>query len=368
MSMMAHSDLIAELEVAFARGGAERSVDWLQRITDLFALGAERFSDDHVSIFDDVMCRLAAEIEVSARAALSERLAGMPSAPPRIIRSLAFDDMIDVAGPVLTSSERLDEACLVENAMTKGQQHLLAISQRKSLGPLVTNVLVERGDRAVVQSAAANRGAKFSDFGYASLVRQAEGDDQLAETVGSRPEIPRHHFLKLLAKASHVVRRKLEAADPRAVGDIRRVVSEVTWLIQARSRAGSRDYAAARTLVETLRASGRLGQSEIEGFAAAGKFEETTVALAALCDLPIETVESAMVQERSELVMVLARAVGLSWRATKLVLLMRAGTHGLSTHELEQQLKGFELLRPATARQIVRFQRMRAQGTASRQA
>jgi uncharacterized protein (DUF2336 family) len=59
---------------------------------------------------------------------------------------------------VLEHSECLDNATLVENARTKSQRHLLAISRRRSLDDVVTDVLVERGDRSVLLSAAANPG------------------------------------------------------------------------------------------------------------------------------------------------------------------------------------------------------------------
>ena len=83
----------------------------------------------------------------------------MPKAPHNVIRMLAFDDDVDVATPVLMHSERLDEASLVENARTKSQKHLFAISRRRALREPVTDVLVERGDRSVAISVAGNAGA-----------------------------------------------------------------------------------------------------------------------------------------------------------------------------------------------------------------
>src|SRR5262245_17229482 len=121
-------NLISELEEALSNGSAERRAKTLHRVTDLFIFGAGHFSDDHVAVFDGVFSHLIAEIEVSARTALAQRLAMVANAPPTTVRKLAFDDAIDVAGPVLTRSERLDNVTLVENASTKSQQHLLAIS------------------------------------------------------------------------------------------------------------------------------------------------------------------------------------------------------------------------------------------------
>ena len=131
----------------------------LRRVTDLFIVGANRYSDEEIAAFDDIIGRLAVEIEISARALLAVRLAPIANAPPKTIRALAFDDFIEVARPILIQSERLDDPTLVENAKNKGQEHLLAISQRRVLSEAVTDVLVARGDQQVVLSTAENRGA-----------------------------------------------------------------------------------------------------------------------------------------------------------------------------------------------------------------
>ena len=142
-------------------------------------------------------------------------MARIAEAPPEVMRALALDDALEVAAQVLQHSEGLDDNVLVESAKTKGQGHLMAISRRKALAEAVTDVLVERGDSHVALSTAQNPGARFSDFGYSTLVQRSQGDDDLAITVWSRPEIPRQHQLQLFDQASEAVRSKLEAADPR---------------------------------------------------------------------------------------------------------------------------------------------------------
>ena len=78
--------------------------------------------------------------------------------------------------PSSASSERLETYALVANVCTKSQSHLLAISKRKSIEELVTDVLVTRGDQDVVNSVAKNKGARFSDFGFLHMIQRAEGD------------------------------------------------------------------------------------------------------------------------------------------------------------------------------------------------
>ena len=110
------------------------------------------------------MDQLIDEIEMSARIRFAEYLANGPAAPPRILRQLALDDVIDVARPVLSRSEQLDEMTLAESARTKSQAHLLAISTRTCIPESVADILVERGNREVALSTAENPGASFSEF------------------------------------------------------------------------------------------------------------------------------------------------------------------------------------------------------------
>ena len=108
--------LLDELETALGSGSIGRRIDILTRVTDLFINGAERYSEDQVGVFDDVMARLVNAIETKARAKLSHRLAPIANAPSSVIHMLAFDDDIEVARPVLAQSARLDDNALVSAA------------------------------------------------------------------------------------------------------------------------------------------------------------------------------------------------------------------------------------------------------------
>src|SRR6201992_2984031 len=137
-------------------------------------------------------------IETYAKELLSKRLAPGDRPRPLTVRALEFDDLIEVAAPVLSQSERLDDEALIENARNKSQAHLMAISTRKVLSGAVTDVLVLRGNNEVIQSAVNNPGAEFSERGFSRLLNRAEGDDILTTCIGLRPTIPRHLYLKLI--------------------------------------------------------------------------------------------------------------------------------------------------------------------------
>ena len=358
--------MIDQLEDAFTRRDVGRRTETLQRITDLFVSTASRHSPEQVELFDEVMRRLLAELETSGRAAYGQRMAKIAAAPPEVMRALALDDELEVAASVLQHSEGLDDNILLESAKTKGQGHLMAISRRKALAEAVTDVLVERGDSQVALSTAQNPGAKFSEFGFSTLVERSQGDDDLALTVWLRPETPRQHMLQLFARASQSVRATLEYADPRKAALIRGMVAHASDQIQTKARNTDTRYAAARVRVEALHAERRLDEAQLAAFAGAGQFDEAAVALSLMTDLPIGLVERAIVSDRPEQVFVLAKAIGLGWETTEAILRLQAGSAGGSKHDLERCSAAFDRLQAVTAAKALNFYRLREKAAGSR--
>ena len=362
LPMNAAMNLLSRVDDAIASGSLGRQAEMLRHVTDLFVIGSPQCTEEDVAVFDSVFTRLAAEIETAALALLATRLASIPNAPPITIRALALDDAIEVAGPVLKQSGRLDDPTLIEVASTKGPEHLLAISQRPALSEAVTDVLVVRGDQMVVLSTAENRNAKFSETGYTTLVRRAEGDERLTLCVGSLPEIPLHHFLLLLDKASDTVRAKLEAVYPQAKHQVREAVSEVAGRIESDVLDKIRDHAAAMAFTEALHRVGQLDDERLRSFAQSGRYAETVAALAVMSELSLSFVEQAMQQERAEMIVVITKALALSWQTAKAVLGLRVrNCGGGSNQSIEELMASFERLKTATARELVRFYRQREQ-------
>jgi len=354
-SAIAPVSLLDELQSTLAHGTVARRVETLRRVTDLFINGAVDYSDEQVGLFDDVFQCLIDHIETSARTLLANRLAPIETAPPLTIRALAFDDVIEVAGPVLSQSARLDDQALIENVRSKSQAHLLAISTRKVLSGAVTDVLVQRGNDEVIQSTVNNPGAEFTERGFSRLVNRAEGDDNLATCIGLRPNIPRHLYLKLLAKASDTVRQRLEAANPGFAAQVPTAGKEATRRARA---ASSKDTAIAHALVKSLYEDGRLDEFQVASFADAGKFDEANASIAALAGVPVAIAENMMIETRAEGVMILAKVAGLSWSTVRAIINMRDELSGGEPTDIPTCKETYERLRPSTAQQVLRFHRM----------
>ena len=351
--------LIDQLEDAFGNKDLARRAEVLRRVTDLFVLKSGTFSEDQIELFDTVMSKLLENIESAARAQFGSRIATLPDAPRGVVRMLAQDSAIEVAGPLLTHSERLDVDTLVEGARTLSQDHLLAISGRKVILEPVTDILVDRGNSSVVSATARNGGARFSEFGFSTLVRKACDDGDLALCVWSRPDIPRQNLVKLFIDASEEVKNQLVEADPRRAELIKSMVAQATDAIQTKARAGSSDFALAAHAVRELNAAGKLNEAQLLAFADEGSFDKVVAALSLMCDLPVGLVERAFVQNQTEQIVVLARALDISWATTMKLLLLHAGVNGSSRQQLDVTFANFFRLQPKTARTALQFYRMR---------
>src|SRR5271168_3514556 len=96
---------LKELNEAISRGSPESRARALWHATDILIEGS--YTEEQIWVFGEVIGRLADEIELAARAKLAKRLAHSNNAPFKVVMILAFDDSIDVAGPVLQYSQRL---------------------------------------------------------------------------------------------------------------------------------------------------------------------------------------------------------------------------------------------------------------------
>jgi uncharacterized protein (DUF2336 family) len=353
--MTVHDSSVRILEAAIDHAPHERRVENLRRVTDLFIAGADCYSEEAVIIFDRLLRRLIEDIETAVLVEIGQLLAPIKKAPAGVVRTLARHDEIAVAGPLLTQSERLAEADLIDVAETKSQAHLMAISNRVRIEPSVTDVLVRRGDDEVVRTLAANAGATFSPHGMDTLADRAERDEVLAEKVVQRVDVPHHIFCKLLVAATGVVRERLLAVlAPEAQEEAFRVLEKVSGAIADHAPA-PRSYGNAirRVLIES--ADGQLGERELVKYAATQQIEETIAALSLMASVPTERIDEFLTTGEYESLLAVCKAADLSFQAARAVIqLDRFG--GTTSLELMNELsRKFEQITSTEAQRLVQL-------------
>jgi uncharacterized protein (DUF2336 family) len=355
MSEAASTALIVELESAVQGGSSERRLQMLRQVTDLFLSDADRLNENQIGVFDDVLVRLMEAMEVRALAQLGTTLSGSRVAPKQTVRQLAYHQEVSVAAPVLTRSARLTEGDLIEIAGLRGPQHLLAISHRDTLSEGVTDVLLKRGDSQVSHALAKNAGARFSEFGYATLVENSEKDDALAERLGLRLDIPIKVLRELLSRASAAVRdRLLKAAPPEMRARIQEAIQSVVERIASPALAPN-DYTESESMVLALNRAGKLGDQTINRFALQGEYVHIVAALSLLNSVKIEAIEPLISNPRPDGLIVACKASRLDWSTTSMILRNRPHCRPLTKQEFENGREVFDALSLSSAQRTIRF-------------
>lgn len=366
---MFERSITEEVEAAIQAGSAEKHLETVRRVTDLFLLSADGYTGEQIELFGDVLERLIRTIElraladVSARIALAEmstQLASVKQAPPGVIRLLARNDEISVARPVLTESARLTPEDLVELAQTKGEQHLLAISGRWWLNEIVTDALLKRHYPSVSKRLVINPGARMSANGYAIVLAQAEKDPELAVETGIRVDLPPDLRQQLLRNATEAVRaRLLSRAPPHLFEEIRNAIANAATSA-SREMSRARDFTAAARFVGALVKHGKLNEAALAAFARERKYAETVAALAELSRSSIDVIRPLMQSLRDDGVLIPCRVAGLGWDTVAAVLDSRFASGTLGPHELARAKEQYAKLTGDNARRLLRFWQVRA--------
>jgi uncharacterized protein (DUF2336 family) len=357
--MSVATSLFPDIENIVKRGDPKRLAAVSRGIAELFVQGAASFQPSHVELFDHILTGIVPQTETTVRADVAERIAALANAPPVLIGCLAREDNILVAGPVLRRSPVLDERTLVEIARARGQDHLLAMTERTKLPPGLTDVMVQRGERDVIRRAAANAGAAFSPIGYSAMVKRAAKDGMLTLTVGQRKDLPDRLLKELLAGSVDVVRRRLfDLAEPARQAAVAKAMGEISGKPDQAEK--QRDFAPAQRTILSLYRAGDLDEDALIGFAKDFRYAETVAALSAMSGVPIAAVDRLMSGDRHDPILIMAKSIGLDWPTVRALVLLRLGPARIPASADIDNIKGnFMRLSPSTAERVVSFWRAR---------
>ena len=320
---------LGDIEEALQQADPKTRHQTLRAVTDLFLSSSPHLDDSRVGIFDDVFESLLGDSDLDGVVGLSERMAPIGNAPPRLISRLATDDRIAVAGPVLTQSPRLTTDDLHRIALEKGNDHLLAISERPGLTEPVTDVLIQRGNRDVARNVAVNATARLSRAGLERLVTLAERDDVLSAGLSVRQDIPPDRLQALLATAA------------------------------ARAEVKLKSIATAQRIVLTMKGAGKLGDAEFSRFAKDGRYEEVVAGLALAADLKYDTIENLVLAKEAGGLILVCKAIDLAWPTTSQILEVAADRGGIASYDPTRARDDFNKLSKPTAERVLRFWHVR---------
>ncbi|MCH7942234.1 MAG: DUF2336 domain-containing protein [Proteobacteria bacterium] len=183
MSQLSASDV----DLLLGESSAEIRASTAAKIAIVFEQG--HLDDPARKIAEDIFRHLARDVEVRVRKALSVNLKESRMLPHDVAMTLA-KDVIEVAEPILKSSQVLTEADLVEIVRTQPAESLVAVAQRETVTEAVSEALVDNGNEDVVVTLVANQGAEVSEDTFEKVLDKYSANDSVKESVALRDKLP----------------------------------------------------------------------------------------------------------------------------------------------------------------------------------
>jgi hypothetical protein len=344
------TNFISDLEKAIAERSAETGA-MLRQITDLFLINAGHHSAEQIGVYDEVLQLLIAKVDAAARAMLARRIADIQHGLRETVRALALDISVEVAEPILVTSNQLDDDFLLDCIAIRGQGHMLAIATRNSVTERVSDQLIKRGDQEVLGAVVNNPGAEISEPSFCILMERSAGNEWLSECIGRRVDIPDHHLRELVARASETVRQRLIGNDPKR----QQLLDGILPAGPIAAAEETKDYRTAELMVR----SQPLTEAAVIDFAEKKMLDEVVVALARLANLSFPETERLLMGTWLSPVAVIFKAIGFHLSSLTTIYHARLPSGVSGRPDLVRTKAEFIALRRQTAERILRFYQLR---------
>ena len=354
------ANVLNELENIARNDTSEGRRELLSSIADLFLQGAENYSDRELTLFADVMMRVLEETETDGRREFSERVAPSEQTPHSVAQRLAHDTAV-VAAPVLRQSPVLSDEDLIAVAFQRSQDHILAISERRTLEPPVSAAVIERGDQRALRSISANNGARISDDSFLSLAKKCVGDRVAQINIAQRADLT----MALIEKIEPLLPEHL-SEQARAIAEGRnpelaeKVVQSAAEVFATERLSALRAKADAIALYNNVKAGSAKVDDVLSSLANDDRFLDLATVLARLSSVRENVITNILFRASNEPIAIICRYVDASESAFDSVNRMRARRLKLPSSHVEHATREFKRLSREAAERSIRFLRVRS--------
>jgi uncharacterized protein (DUF2336 family) len=336
----------------------------LKRLADVVCLPGSRINAFERSMTADLLIELLREAALDERVRIARRVAAVSEIPTGLARLLLRDD-VEVARALLENSATLGDADLIDCARSATLEHRRLIAARRGLSEVVADVLVERGEPAVIEMLLRNDLARMGHATVESVVAATRDNPRLIPLLLRRSELrPSHAYVmfwwsdeecrRVILQRFAVSREVLQ----EAVSDVFAMAAEENWqdpltrkALQFIERRQRNRAALARSPFESL--------DEAVEVAAESMTREVAEEIAYLSGLKPMTGAKIFTDPGGEPLAILCKATGLPRKNVRLLwrALRRPETDaaGNVVPQLERILTLFDTIAVDRAQTVLRY-------------
>jgi uncharacterized protein (DUF2336 family) len=336
----------------------------MKRLADVVSLPASRVNAFERAMTGDLLVEILREASEPERIRTAARLAPLGEIPNSLVR-LLLRDSIAVARVLLTDCLSLTDADLAACARDATVEHRCVIAGRKQVSEVICELLVERGEPAVIQALLVNSGARLSQPAMAAMVAATRQEPGMIPGLLRRPELrPSGAYVMFWwcdAEARRTVLQRFAVSREilqEAVEDVFKLAAEEKWsdplsrkALQFIERRQRNRAAIAKSPYDSLEAAAKAAE--------AGLSRVVASEVAYLAGIKPPTAAKILSDRGGEPIAVLCKATGLSksalrslWRSMRRP---ETGPDGEVAEDLQRVLVTYDMIATDRAQTVLRY-------------
>ena len=163
-----------------------------KRLADVVCLPSSRVNAFERSMTADLLVDMLRDAPIEDRTRVARRLSSLGEIPARLVRFLLRDE-IGVAQTLLENCASLADSDLLDCARRGTTEHRRLIAQRRGLGDVISESLIEGMEPTVIEALLRNELAKLTNAAVETMVAATRDEPQFIPLLLRRSELRPHH-------------------------------------------------------------------------------------------------------------------------------------------------------------------------------
>jgi len=280
-------------------------------VASLYRVQGSYLNPRERALMQEILRRLARDVEMAIRISLAERLAEDANAPHDLIVLLA-DDAIEVARPLILRSPLLTETDILRMIGDCGPAHHEAVAQRPNIGEPVCDALVKLDSESVLGALLRNVTARISSQAFETLVEKSRNIANLQDPLAHRKDLPPELATRMCEWVSDALKTWIVHNYRVEPQKLDRTLEDIGQSLHHEPPAPrAQPGESAQKLIDKLAASGQLKAGFLLRVLHQGQIDLFDLAFAKLLGAPLEDLRRKFYEMGPKPVALACRAVGI---------------------------------------------------------
>ncbi len=195
-----------DVDLLLANPSTHVRSDTAKKVSEQYKM--QTLTQKEKQIAEDIFRLITNDVEIQVRADLSDSLKNCSFLPHDIVEKIVHD-VASVAMPMIQYSDVLTERDLIEIVKSHDEDKQIAVANRESVPPRVSELLIEDAPETPVVILVSNYGARISEYGYDKLLERFGDNESIHRPLLMRPKVPVYVLEKLITHVSDELKRQL---------------------------------------------------------------------------------------------------------------------------------------------------------------